>query len=114
MKPLAVWTFVVVWFTHLALGAGAGFAVLRLWEDRKNPFILRVAIYMHAAVVGALMAIVLVFMAKGIKLTWKFSITWFAGTLLMDALRVPLILYIVKGNRRIKKVESGGGLPPLE
>lgn len=91
-------TMVILFFIHLLIGAGAGFAILRLWYYRENPLIRRMAVFMHATPIGALTSIVLLFMAKGVHLTWKFSITLFAGTLLMDLVRIPFILYVCKGD----------------
>lgn len=118
MKQFALWTFVVIWFLHLALGAGSGYAILRLWPNRKNALIWRLAIYMHATVIGALTSIALVFLSRGVKLTWKFTFAWFLGTLLMDLARVPLILFLVKGrgpadaNGGEQIQPSSGALPP--
>lgn len=91
-------TMVILWFLHLAVGAGAAFAIMRLWYHRRNPLIKRMALYMHAAPIGILTAVVLLFMARGITLTWKFTITLFAGTLLADMLRLPFILYVLRGD----------------
>lgn len=91
-------TMVIFYFVHLAIGAGTGFAILRLWYYRDNPLIRRMAIFMHAAPVTALTSIVLLFMARGVTLTWKFSITLFAGTLLADFIRLPFIVYVLKGD----------------
>lgn len=91
-------TLVILFFIHLLIGAGAGFAILRLWYYRDNPLIRRMAIYMHAAPVTALTSIVLLFMARGVTLTWKFSITLFAGTLLADLVRLSFIVYVCRGD----------------
>lgn len=112
MKQVVLWIFVVYWFAHLALGAGAGFASLRLWNSRKNPFILRVALFMQSLVISALLAIVLVFLARGVKLTWKFSIAWFAGYMLMGALQVPLIVFLLKGTDESKTVAQPVPIEP--
>lgn len=91
-------TLVILYLIHLLIGAGAGFAILRLWYYRDNPLVKRMAIYMHAAPIGALTSIVLLFMAKGVTLTWKFSITLFAGTLLADIVRLSFVVYVLKGD----------------
>lgn len=93
-----VLTMVILYFVHLLSGAGCGFAILRLWYYRDNPLIKRMAIYMHAAPIMALTSIVLLFMAKGVTLTWKFSITLFAGTLLADIVRLSFIVYVLRGD----------------
>lgn len=91
-------TMVILYFVHLGIGAGTGFTILRLWYYRDNPLIKRMAIYMHAAPIMALTSIVLIFMAKGVTLTWKFSIIWFAGVLLADIVRLPFVVYMLKGD----------------
>lgn len=89
--------FIVAWFFFLAVGAGAWFAAIRIWPERKDRFAFRLMIALHAPMVYALMSIVLIFMARGVRLTWKFSITWFTGTLLADLAVLPLILLLIKG-----------------
>ena len=106
MKKVALWIFVIYWFLHLLFAAGAGAAIIRLWSNRNNPFLRRLALYMAAMPLGALYSIVLVFMAKGVKLNWKFTITWFAGAMLMDAVRVPLIVWLLKGNGSSKPIDN--------
>ena len=106
MKKVALWIFVIYWFLHLLFAAGAGAAIIRLWGNRTNPFLRRLALYMTAMPLGALYSIVLVFTARGIKLNWKFSITWFAGSMLMDAVRVPLIVWLLKGNGDPKPIDN--------
>ena len=98
MKQIILWTSIVYWFIHLGIGVGVGYAILRLWSSRRNPFIWRVAIYMHAAIIDVIQSIVLVFMARGVKLTYKFWLTWIIGSILMDVVRIPFIIYVIKGN----------------
>lgn len=98
MNSVATWVMVVIWFLHLAIAAGAGYAVIRLWPYRRNTLIRHMATYMFAAPITALTSIVMTFMAKGITLNWKFAVTWFAGTFLADVVRVPFILYLLKGS----------------
>lgn len=116
MKQVALWSFVVVWFFHLAVGAGGGYAILRLWPNRNNPLIRWLAIFMHATPIGALVSIVLVFFAKGVHLTWKFALAWFIGTFLMDLVRLPLIFYLVRDSKAAQATRPGeihsGALPP--
>lgn len=101
-RRVAVWSFVVIWFLHLSIGFGAAFAAWRMWPDRDNPFIQRMIVFLHALMFSALWAIVLLFLSKGVRLTWKFSIALFGGTLLMDGIMLPLILYVIRGPRREK------------
>jgi hypothetical protein len=89
---------VVLYFVHLLVGAGAGFTVLRLWYYRGNPLIRHMAIYLHSAPIMAVTSIVLIFMAREVQLTWKFSIVWFAGTLLADLTRLPFVFYMLRGD----------------
>jgi len=96
MKQLGTLFFVIVYFLHLLLGAGAGYAALGLWPQRSNPLIGRLILYMQAAVIGVVLPILLVFMARGVTLTWTFTITWFVATLLMDVVRLPLVVYLIK------------------
>lgn len=98
VKYAGTLTMVIVYFIHLGIGAGSGFTILRLWYHRSNPLIKRMAIYMHAAPIGALTAIVLLFMSRGITLTWKFTITLFVGTLIADLVRLPFVVYMLKGD----------------
>lgn len=97
MRTVWVWVFVVIWFLHLIMGAGAGFAALRLWPMRADKFTFRLMLYLHALMIDAISAIVLVFMARGVTLTWKFSITLFAATVLKDLVRLPLVVMLIKG-----------------
>lgn len=96
-RQFGLFTFVVVWFLHLALGAGATYAIIRLWELRRHPMIWRLMVYITAFGIEALTAIVLVFVARGVKFTWKFSAVMFIGALLGDVVRIPLIAYLIKG-----------------
>lgn len=106
INPLVLWISVVYWFIHLGIGTGVGYAILRLWPNRRNVFVWRVAIYMHAAIIDVIQSIVLVFLAKGVTLTYKFWITWVVGSILMDAVRVPLIIYVIRGNGKAQDVRK--------
>ena len=97
MKTFALWFFVVIWFYHLVVGAGAGFAAWRLWPERKIRFVKYTMIHLHAAILDSLSAIVLLFLAKGVHLTWKFSAALFAFTVMRDCVRLPLIFYVMRG-----------------
>lgn len=89
--------FIAVWFFQLAVGAGAGFAAMKIWRVRDDRFAFRLIFALHAPMINALMAIVLIFMTRGVRLTWKFTITWFAGALLADLAILPLVLLLIKG-----------------
>lgn len=116
MRTTATLLFVVVWFIHLIVGIGAGYAALRLWHSRHHPLIRRVGLYMNAFIIDVLGAIVLLFVARGVTLTWKFSSVLFASTLLGDLLRAPLILYLIRGPAKEPVLphppETSGGMPP--
>lgn len=106
INPLVLWISIIYWFIHLGIGTGVGYAILRLWANRNNPFVWRVAIYMHAAIIDVVVSIALVFMAGEITLTYKFWITWVVGSVLMDAVRIPLVVYIIKGNGKARDVQE--------
>jgi hypothetical protein len=115
-KRVAVWTFVIVWFLHLLIAAGAGYAAWRLWPERENKFVNYSMIHLHAAILDGLGAIVLLFLAVNVRFTWKFSLVFFSFALLRDVVRVPLIFYIIRGpqakqNGEIHATQSGE-LPP--
>lgn len=101
-RRVAAWSFVTVWFIHLIVGAGAVYAAIRLWPDNRNAFIRYTAIHLFAVMLDALSAIVLIFMAVNVRFTWKFSIAFFAFGLTRDAVRLPLILYIIRGPQGVK------------
>jgi len=116
MRTIVTLLFVVIWFIHLILGFGAGYAALRLWHSRHHPLIKWVGLYMNAFIIDVLSAIVLLFVLRGVVLTWKFSAVLFVSTLLSDVLRAPLILYLIKGPTKApllpREPETSGGLPP--
>lgn len=97
MTTAATLLFVIIWIIHLALGCGAGYAALRLWYSRRIPLIKWLGLYINAFIIDVLSAIVLLFVAKGVTLTWKFATVMFASTLLSDIVRAPLIFYLIKG-----------------
>lgn len=97
MRTFVTLLFVIIWFLHLILGVGAGYATLRLWRSRRHPLMKWVGLYMNAFIVDVLSAIVLVFVAKGVVFTWKFTTVMFVSTLLCDVIRAPLILYLIRG-----------------
>jgi hypothetical protein len=89
--------FVVIWFIHIILGVGAGWAAVRLWYFRHHPLIKWIGVYITAFIVDVLSAIVLLFVAKGVILTWKFSSVLFISALISNLLRAPLIIYLIRG-----------------
>lgn len=97
MRTFVTLLFVIIWFIHLILGVGAGYAALRLWYGRHHPLIKWVGLYINAFIIDVLSAIVLLFMAKGVVLTWKFTAVMFISTFLGDVVRAPLILYLIRG-----------------
>jgi hypothetical protein len=109
-----VWPFIIYWFIHLTIGVGAGYGALQLWQSRRNPFIRRVAFYLFALALDAVSTIVLIFIARGVKFTWKFTTVMFAFTLVEDLMRLPLLIYLVRGqkNEIILPTPSSGDLPP--
>lgn len=97
MRTFVTLFFVVIWFIHLILGVGAGYATLRLWRSRHHPLMKWVGLYMNAFIIDVLSAVVLLFMAKGVVFTWKFTTVMFVSTFLADVVRAPLILYLIRG-----------------
>ena len=72
-------------------------------------------IHLHAAMLDSLSAIVLVFLAKGVHLTWKFSTVWFALTAIRDMVRLPLIFYVMRGPKAtegLAKAKRSGEMAP--
>lgn len=97
MRTFVTLLFVIIWFIHLILGVGAGYAALRLWYGRRHPLIKWVALYINAFIIDVLSAIVLLFVAKGVVFTWKFATVMFVSTFICDVIRAPLILYLIRG-----------------
>jgi hypothetical protein len=89
--------FVVIWFFYLIAGAGAGFACWRIWPDRTDKFTRRLIIFLHGLMIDALLAIVLVFLARGVKFTWKFTIAIFVAALIKSVVSLPLLLLLMRG-----------------
>lgn len=116
MRTFVTLFFVVIWFIHLILGVGAGYATLRLWRSRHHPLMKWVGLYMNAFIIDVLSAVVLLFMAKGVVFTWKFTTVMFVSTLLADVVRAPLILYLIRGPADVPSLPAGpsnsGQLPP--
>lgn len=80
-------------------------AWLRVWSKRfdehgrKDTFAYLLTLSLTALPIEGLMAVVLVFMTKGVVFTWKFSITLFGFMLVADLIRLPLIVYLIKPRR---------------
>lgn len=100
MKTVAAYLFIAIWCYHLAIGVAAWAAAYRIWPERHNLFVKYTMIHLHAAMFDALGAIVALFLAQGVKFTWKFSIGIFGFMLLRDMVRLPLVLYILRGPRK--------------
>lgn len=125
LLSLAVWLltlrtaslilFVLIWFAHVALGMGAGWATVRLWYFRHHPLIRWVGVYMLAFIVDVIGAVILVFVARGVKFTWKFSAVMFVSTLVSNVFRAPLIIYLIRGPSTLSlpaEAETSGEKPP--
>lgn len=115
MRTLATLLFVIIWFVHLIVGVGAGYATLRLWYSRHHPLIRWVGLYINAFIIDVVAAIVMLFMAKGVVLTWKFASVLFISTFIGDILRAPLIIYLIRGPSAIAipaGIVHSGELPP--
>lgn len=116
-KTVALLVFIIIWFTHLGLGVVAVMAGVRVWRSRHIPFFNYLWFYLNAFVIDVLSAIVLLFMVKGVVLTWKFSAVMFISTLLMDVVRVPLLFSIIRGPTEdavpveSKETETSGNMP---
>lgn len=104
-RTAALFIFVISWLVHVGLGAGAGYAALRLWYFRHHPLIKWMGIYILAFIIDALSAIVLLFVAKGVKFTWKFSAVMFVSALLSNLFRAPLIFYLIRGPQLLPTAE---------
>lgn len=96
-RTAALFIFIVSWLIHVGLGAGAGYAALRLWYFRHHPLIKWLGVYILAFIIDAISAIVLLFVAKGVKFTWKFSTVMFISALVSNLFRAPLIFYLIRG-----------------
>lgn len=116
IKRVAVYVFVAIWFINVVLGVGAGYATLHLWSLRRHPLIRWMGLYMNAFIIDVLSAIVLLFVMKGVVLTWKFSTVLFISTLISNIFRAPLIFYLIKGPQELplplEKEKKSGELPP--
>lgn len=96
-RIVATLTFVVIWFIHLAMGVVAVVAATRLWRSRHVPLLRWLWLYINAFLIDVLSAVVLLFVARGVKLTWKFSAVMFVSTLLSDIARMPLLFSLIRG-----------------
>lgn len=80
-------------------------AWLRVWpkrldeHGRKDTLAYLLTLSLSALPIEALMAVVLVFMVKGVRFTWKFSIVLFVFMIAADLVRLPLIIYLIKPRR---------------
>jgi len=75
-------------------------------------------LYLNALMLEGLQAVVLVFLARNVRLTWKFSIALFAFMLAQDLLRIWLIIYLMKGfkasEEQYENASESGRLMPVE
>lgn len=94
----------VLWFIHVLTTSGAGVAVtLRLWRDRDDWLAKLLIVLMGVPVVMALQAILLVFMTgprNSVRLNWKFAITWFTTTFVIDVLVSMFAVGMVRARKR--------------
>lgn len=117
-RTAALFIFIISWLVHVGLGAGAGYAALRLWYFRHHPLIKWMGVYILAFIIDALSAIVLLFVAKGVKFTWKFSTVMFVSALVSNLFRAPLIFYLIRGPQFLPgaepsvEPERSGEMPP--
>lgn len=116
-RTVALIACVVIWFGHLGLGVVAVMAGVRVWRSRHIPFFNYLWFYLNAFVIDVLSAIAMLFVARGVKFTWKFTAVMFISTLLMDAVRIPLLFSIIRGPKEgtpvePKPKETNGALPP--
>lgn len=88
---------IIVWFLQLAVGCGAGYAAYRLWPDRRNSFARNTMIHLHATMIIAAASVVLLFMARGVRFTWKFTYALFIFMALWNLVSLPLILFVIRG-----------------
>lgn len=100
-----------IWFLHIVLCAGAGWAVLRLWYHRYHPLMGRMGIYMLGFVAEGAVSTTLLAITSTQR-TWTFVLVWCIGTLITDLPRVPLIVYIIRGpGKGPPEVQSSGSQP---
>lgn len=114
MRTVILYFLVAVWFFNLALGAGAGYAALRLWSSRHQDLIRELGLFLSGFVVDTAGSAVLIFVANGVTLTWKFTAVWFGSALLSNLLRTPLILVLIRGPKRVSDavLQTAGELAP--
>lgn len=116
-RTASAFLFAAVWLVNLIIGIGAGYAALRFWYARHVPLIHEVGLFILSSAVDAATAVILIFVTRGVRLTWKFASVWFAGALLGNLFRVPLIILAIKGKDRLplpvtEPVPASGDLPP--
>lgn len=106
---------VVVWLGHVWLGVIAVVAASRLWGSRHHPLLKWLWLYLNAFIIDVLSAIVMLFVARGVKFTWTFTAVMFISTVLSDIARAPLLFSLIRGRAAapaLKEPESSGELPP--
>jgi hypothetical protein len=93
-----------VWFFHVLLAAGAGYAVLRLWQHRHQQFINQLGKYMTGFVVEGAGWTAMLYVTAGQR-TWTVVLTWVISTLMADLPRIPLIMFIIRGPNALPPAE---------
>lgn len=114
-RTVGRWSAVVVWVLTCVIGIGAGYACWKAWPDRGNAFIVRTIMILHVPMVYAIGAVLLLFMFRGVRFTWKFSLTLFSVMLVADLLTMPMIFYIIRpsASKVVNEQETqSGALPP--
>lgn len=115
MSKFLIFVYVLIYILHLILGAGAGYAALRLWGSRHHPLVWRVIVYIHGFIIEAVTSVVLLFVARGTYFTQSFAAVLFAGMFLGDIVRAFLIAYLIKGpadEHPLSKAETSGAKDP--
>lgn len=115
MNKALIFIYVLVYILHLVLGAGAGYAALRLWPARHHPLVWRVIVYMHGFIIEAITSLILLFVARGTFFTQAFAAVLFTGMFLGDVVRTFLIVYLIKGpaeGKLLSQAETSGSKDP--
>lgn len=113
MRTVIVYAAAIIWLYHLVVGAGAGWAAIRLWSTRHHSLGWRLGLFLTGYVVEVLSAVALLFVARGVRFTLTFTAVLFGLTAVADTLRVLLIIHLIKGPAPLpSKDPESGALPP--